>query len=67
MQRALVHLAANLPNTSGAVNFAASVAGQLQQLRMSPPNPVPVGIDTSHVSAAADFIKQQLGNFFRGL
>jgi phospholipase C len=67
MQRALVHLAANLPNTSGAVSFTASVAGQLQELRMSPPNPVPVGIDTSHVSAAADFIKHQLGNFFRGL
>ena len=68
MQRALVHLAANLPNTMGAVNFKAAVAGQLHDLQAGDqPKPVPAGVDTSHVAAAVDFVKRQMMNFVHGM
>jgi phospholipase C len=67
MQRSLVNLAANLPNTAGAADFKTSVARQLQELHADNPKPVPVGIDTSHVATAVDFVKKQMANFFRGL
>jgi phospholipase C len=66
MQHALVNLAANLPNTTEA-DFLSTVRNHLAQLQMAGPRPVPAGVDTSHVSAAADFIKKQTANFFRGL
>jgi phospholipase C len=66
MQHALLNLAANLPNTTEA-DFVSAVKAHVEQLQMTGPRPVPVGVDTSHVSAAADFIKKQTANFFRGL
>ena len=66
MQRALVHLAANLPDTSAGADFAAAVVQHINDLQLNGPKPIPPGQDT-HVSAAADFVKKQLGNFFRGL
>jgi phospholipase C len=65
MQHALLNLAANLPNTTEA-DFAGAVGNHLQQLQMTGLRPVPAGVD-SHVSAAADFIKKQTANFYRGL
>jgi hypothetical protein len=65
MQHALLNLAANLPNTTEA-DFAGAVGNHLQQLQMTGLRRAPAGAD-AHVSAAADFIKQQTANFFRGL
>ena len=66
MQHALVNLAANLPNTTES-DFVSAVEAHLDHLEMIGPLKVPAGVDTSHVSAAADFIKKQTANFFRGL
>jgi phospholipase C len=65
MQHALLNLAANLPNTTKA-DFAGAVGTHLQLLQTTGLRPIPAGAD-AHVSAAADFIKQQTANFFRGL
>lgn len=67
MQRALVNLAANLPNTIGAVNFESAVAGQLAELHADGLKQVPLGVDTSHAGAAVDFIRRQMSGFFHGL
>ena len=66
MQKALVHLAANLPCTSGGADFASTVVQHITDLCRTGSRPTPAGQDT-HVSVAADFIKRQLGGFFRGL
>jgi phospholipase C len=65
MQHALVNLAANLPNTVEA-DFASAVTAHLDRLKQIGPQQVPPGVDTSNVSGAADFIKKQVANFFRG-
>ncbi len=65
MQHALVNLAANLPSTVQA-DFVSAVTAHLARLQATGPQQVPAGVDTSHVSAAADFIKKQIANFFRG-
>jgi len=65
MQKALVHLAANLPSTAG-VEFASAVAQHIADLCRTGSKLAPPGQD-AHVSVAADFIRKQLGNFFRGL
>ncbi len=66
MQHALVALAANLPNTTNA-DFVGAVMGHMAQLQRTGPQQLPAGVDISSVSAAADFIKKQMANFFRGL
>jgi phospholipase C len=66
MQHALVRLAANLPNTVGAVSFKSSVAAQLQEARTEAPRPVPAGVDITHNAAAVEFIKRQMMNFVHG-
>jgi hypothetical protein len=65
MQKALVHLAANLPSTAG-VNYASAVAHHIADLYRTGSKFAPPGQD-AHVSVAADFIRKQLGSFFRGL
>jgi phospholipase C len=66
MQHALLNLAANLPNTTRA-DFIGAVTRHLEHLKITGPLPIPAGIDTSQVTTAADFIKKQTANFFRGL
>jgi phospholipase C len=66
MQKALVHLAANLPCTAAGANFASAVIQHITSLREAGSRPTPPGQD-AHVSVAADFIRKQLGGFFRGL
>jgi len=66
MQKALVHLAANLPSTSAGADFASAVVQHIADLCRTGSRPTPAGQD-AHVSSAADFIKKQLGGFFRGL
>jgi phospholipase C len=65
MQKALVHLAANLPSTAG-VDFASAVANQIADLCRTGSKLALPGQD-AHVSVAADFIRKQLASFFRGL
>jgi hypothetical protein len=48
-------------------DFTSAVQTHLDRLQKTGPLPVPPGVDVSHVSAAADFIKKQTANFFRGL
>ena len=66
MQKALVHLAANLPDTSRAASFEAAVVQHIKDLRLTGSKPISPAQD-AHVSSATEFIKTQLGNFFRGL
>jgi phospholipase C len=65
MQKALVHLAANLPSTAG-VDFASAVANHIADLCRTGSKLALPGQD-AHVSVAADFIRKQLASFFRGL
>jgi phospholipase C len=70
MQEALLHLAANLPNTAGAasgVDFQAIVANHLDQLRKFGPKPLPGAANLDHVAASAAYVREKLGDFFRGL
>jgi phospholipase C len=66
MQKGLVHLAANLPSTSAGADFQAAVVQHIEALQLTGSKPIPPGQD-AHVSVAADYVKTQLGNFFRGL
>jgi phospholipase C len=66
MQRALVHLAANLPNTAGA-DFSAVVTNHITQLQQFGLRPLPAAATTDHVAASAAFVREKLGDFFRGL
>jgi len=66
MQKALVHLAANLPDTSRAASFEAAVVQHIKDLRLTGSKPISPAQD-AHVPSATEFIKTQLGSFFRGL
>jgi phospholipase C len=66
MQRALTHLAANLPNTTGA-DFQAVVANHIEQLRKFGAKPLPGAANMDHVSSSAAFVRERMGDFFRGL
>ena len=66
MQKALLNLAANLPNTTGA-DFQAAVANHLDQLRKFGAKPLPAAANPDHVAASAAFVREKLGDFFRGL
>ena len=66
MQKALVHLAANLPSTAAGADFASAVVQHITDLCRTGSRSTPPEQD-AHVSVAADFIRKQLGAFFRGL
>jgi phospholipase C len=66
MQKALVHLAANLPNTTNA-DFQTAVASHVDQLEKFGAKPLPVGANTGSASTAAAFVQEKVGDFFRGL
>jgi phospholipase C len=66
MQQALTHLAANLPNTTGA-DFQAVVQNHIEQLRKFGAKPLPGAANMDHVSSSAAFVRERLGDFFRGL
>jgi phospholipase C len=67
MQYGLVKLAANLPGTTPHADFDSTVRDHLARLAANGPLAVPAAADTSHVASAAEFIKNQMANFFRGL
>ena len=66
MQKALVHLAANLPCVPETADFGSAVLQHIADLCRTGPRPTPPGQD-ANVSVAAEFIRRQLGSFFRGL
>jgi phospholipase C len=66
LHKSLVHLAANLPCTLAGADFAAAVVQHIADLHRTGSRPVPPGQDAHH-SVAGDFIRRQLGGFFRGL
>ncbi len=66
MQKALVHLAANLPCTAAGADFGSAVVQHVENLCRAGSRSPPPGQDT-HVAVAADFIRKQLAGFFRGL
>jgi phospholipase C len=66
MQEALTHLAANLPNTTGA-DFQAAVANHIAQLKLFGAKPLPGNANTDHASSSAAFVRERMGDFFRGL
>ena len=66
MQKALVHLAANLPCTAAGADFGSAVVQHVESLCRTGSRSAPPGQD-AHVAVAADFIRKQLAGFFRGL
>jgi phospholipase C len=70
MQEALTHLAANLPNTTGAAtaaDFQAIVANHIEQLKLFGAKPLPGSANIDHASTSAAFVRERMGDFFRGL
>jgi hypothetical protein len=66
MQRALVHLAARLPNTAGA-DFQAAAQSHLRQLRAPAAQPLVPAMGTLDVGSAAAFVHKRRDDFFSGL
>jgi phospholipase C len=66
MQKALVQLAANLPQAPGAIHTAQSIQAHIDNLIQNGPVPIPAGAD-QNVRVAAAYVKEQLGNFFRAV
>ena len=66
MQRALVHLAARLPNTAGA-DFQAAAQGHLLRLRAEATQPLVPAMGTLDVGSAAAFVQKKRDDFFSGL
>ena len=66
MQRALVHLAASLPNTAGA-DFRAAAQSHLLQLEAAAAQPLVPALGTLDVGSAAAFVQKKRDDFFSGL
>jgi hypothetical protein len=66
MQKALVHLAANLPCVPETADFGSAVLQHIADLCRTGSRPAPPGQD-ANVSVATEFIRRQLGGFIRGL
>ena len=66
MQKALVQLAANLPQAPGAMHTGQSIQDHINCLTQNGAVPIPAGAD-QNVRVAAAYVKEQLGNFFKAV